>query len=344
MTVARNILPPRWIMISGPYTSGSADEAQRQRNLDALVQAALAIFEKGFVPIVGVACALPLVHLDPHPDAFERLVMPLSLALAERCDACLRLGGPSHGADQEVALFRAARKPVFFTLEEMERTCSTGLFMEDTLESAKENDPSTVAEQVINPILGTIMSARQALDICESIEKYANEINEKFSDSGSPFGFIQLMSLERAILDVCKLYDTSSRHHKKHTVPELLETMKKESPTACEHWKERIPTKDNNEVFEKCLFFRDKKIAHSENLFVCPKDKLPDFYPPLEGLRALIELAWEICRLAMYVYKAPITLGFHDLKMSMLHIIKSTLEKDATSEEMIDFYKRKDVL
>jgi len=34
-------------------------------------------------------------------------MMPLSLALAEWCDAVLRIGGPSTGADREVALIRA---------------------------------------------------------------------------------------------------------------------------------------------------------------------------------------------------------------------------------------------
>ena len=36
--------------------------------------------------------------------------MPLSLALAERCDAFLRIGGASVGADQEMARFAAAGK------------------------------------------------------------------------------------------------------------------------------------------------------------------------------------------------------------------------------------------
>jgi hypothetical protein len=37
-------------------------------------------------------------------------MLPLSLALAERCDACLRIGGPSAGADAEVATFAAAAR------------------------------------------------------------------------------------------------------------------------------------------------------------------------------------------------------------------------------------------
>jgi hypothetical protein len=50
---------------------------------------------------------------------FDEVMMPISLALAERCDAVLRLGGPSQGADQEVARFTQAGKQVFHTLADI---------------------------------------------------------------------------------------------------------------------------------------------------------------------------------------------------------------------------------
>jgi hypothetical protein len=46
-------------------------------------------------------------------------MMPLSLALAARCDAVLRIGGPSRGADDEVALFTARGLPVFRRVEDL---------------------------------------------------------------------------------------------------------------------------------------------------------------------------------------------------------------------------------
>ena len=46
-------------------------------------------------------------------------MMPLSLALVDRCDACLRIGGPSTGADQEAARFRATGRPVYGGLAEV---------------------------------------------------------------------------------------------------------------------------------------------------------------------------------------------------------------------------------
>jgi hypothetical protein len=64
------------------------------------------------VPIVGVNLALPLVDAAGEA-AYDEIMLPLSLAAAARCDACLRVGGPSAGADREVALFRTGGKPVY---------------------------------------------------------------------------------------------------------------------------------------------------------------------------------------------------------------------------------------
>ena len=105
-----------WIMVSGPYTAGGADEAQRQANLDAMNRTALALFRAGHVPIIGVNAALPMIRAG---GVFEDVMMPMSLALTARCDAVLRIGGASKGADDEVAAFVAAGKPVYRDLSEV---------------------------------------------------------------------------------------------------------------------------------------------------------------------------------------------------------------------------------
>ena len=107
-----------WIMIAGPYTSGGADAALRAARHAEMNQAALAILRLGHVPVIGVNMALPIIAAA-EGDVFDEVMMPLSLALAERCDAVLRLGGPSQGADQEVARFAAAGKPVYLALEDI---------------------------------------------------------------------------------------------------------------------------------------------------------------------------------------------------------------------------------
>jgi len=92
-------------MVAGPYRSGAATEAERQENLRALNAAAHAVFRRGHVPVIGVSMALPVIEAA-GPDAYDAIMLPLSLALSERCDAILRVGGPSSGADVEVERVR----------------------------------------------------------------------------------------------------------------------------------------------------------------------------------------------------------------------------------------------
>ena len=106
-----------WIMVAGPYRPVNASEEQLAQNLQALNEVALAVFEKGHVPIIGVNLALPMIAVAGN--RYEEIMMPLSLALADRCDACLRIGGVSRGADQEVERFRAAGKPVYLELDDL---------------------------------------------------------------------------------------------------------------------------------------------------------------------------------------------------------------------------------
>ena len=109
-----------WIMIGGPYGIGARTAADRAANLARLNEAALALFRKGHVPIIGVNLALPVIAAaGGSADSEADIMMPLSLALAERCDAFLRIGGHSVGADQEMARFAAAGKRVFRLAEEI---------------------------------------------------------------------------------------------------------------------------------------------------------------------------------------------------------------------------------
>ena len=107
-----------WIMVSGPYTSGAKTEADRAENLAVMNRAAAAVFERGHIPVIGVNMALPVIEAAGMAQ-FDAIMMPLSLALAERCDACLRVGGQSKGADEEMERFRAAGKPVYRDLAEV---------------------------------------------------------------------------------------------------------------------------------------------------------------------------------------------------------------------------------
>lgn len=107
-----------WIMICGPYTSGGVDAAKRGENLRALNDVAIELFRAGHVPIIGVNMALPMIEAAGI-RYFDEIMMPLSMALAERCDACLRIRGESRGADEEVARFRSLRKPIYGRVEDV---------------------------------------------------------------------------------------------------------------------------------------------------------------------------------------------------------------------------------
>jgi hypothetical protein len=110
--------PPLWIMISGPYGTGARSEADRAENLKALNRAGYEVFRRGHVPVIGVNAALPMVQTIGE-QVYEDLMLPLSLALAERCDAVLRVGGPSEGADREVERFLARGLPVYRTVDDL---------------------------------------------------------------------------------------------------------------------------------------------------------------------------------------------------------------------------------
>lgn len=107
-----------WIMVAGPYRSGGADTARGAANLRALNDAAVALHHMGHVPIIGVNMALPMIEAAGE-DAYDAIMMPVSLALAARCDACLRIGGPSAGADAEMERFGSSGRPVYRSLTEI---------------------------------------------------------------------------------------------------------------------------------------------------------------------------------------------------------------------------------
>ena len=105
-------------MIAGPYSSGARTDADREANLLALNRAAYEVFRKGHVPVIGVNMALPVIQAA-GPQMYEAIMMPLSLALADRCDAVLRIGGSSRGADDDVDRVRARGGRVYLSLEEI---------------------------------------------------------------------------------------------------------------------------------------------------------------------------------------------------------------------------------
>lgn len=105
------------IMVSGPYRSGSDDPVVWRTNLMAMNLVALELHRMGHIPVVGVNMALPMI--EAGGGKYDEIMMPYCLELAERCDAVLRTGGESKGADEEMQVFIDKGLPVYYSLGEI---------------------------------------------------------------------------------------------------------------------------------------------------------------------------------------------------------------------------------
>ena len=115
---------PLLILIAGPYRSGTGDDpAKLADNVRTMEAYALPLFRAGHVPIVGEWLALPLVALAGSTRvgdaAFDEIFHPIAERLLAKCDAVLRVGGASAGADQMVEIARQRGLAVYTTLEEV---------------------------------------------------------------------------------------------------------------------------------------------------------------------------------------------------------------------------------
>ncbi len=112
------------ILVAGPYRSGTGDDPARlAENLRAMEAVALPLFRAGHVPVVGEWLALPLVTLAGSQRvgdaAFDEIFHPIAERLLARCDAVLRVGGASQGADLMVRIARDRGLAVFSRLEDV---------------------------------------------------------------------------------------------------------------------------------------------------------------------------------------------------------------------------------
>jgi hypothetical protein len=112
------------ILVAGPYRSGTDDDPVLiARNVASMTEASLQLFRAGHLPVMGEWFALPLIEHAGSTgigDAvFNEIFHPVSRRLVAKCDACLRIGGASAGADEMVDLARKHGKIVFHSLQEV---------------------------------------------------------------------------------------------------------------------------------------------------------------------------------------------------------------------------------
>lgn len=116
--------PSLMILIAGPYRSGTGDDPEKMAaNVRAMEAFALPLFRAGHIPVIGEWHALPLVASAGSSAvgdaAFDEIFHPIAERLLARCDAVLRVGGPSAGADEMVRQARARGLAVFTSLDEI---------------------------------------------------------------------------------------------------------------------------------------------------------------------------------------------------------------------------------
>jgi hypothetical protein len=114
------------ILIAGPYRSGTNDDPELiRKNVREMEDYALPIFRAGHLPVLGEWLALPLVKLAGSvkigDQAFNEIFHPSAVRLLEKCDAVLRVGGASAGADEMVRVGRSLGLKIYRSLAEIPR-------------------------------------------------------------------------------------------------------------------------------------------------------------------------------------------------------------------------------
>ena len=111
------------ILVAGPYRSGTnGDPVLIEANVDAMTSVALELYRRGHLPVMGEWFALPLIeHAQANgaEGAFDEIFHPVAERVLARCDACLRIGGLSEGADRMVRRARELGKAVFMEVEDV---------------------------------------------------------------------------------------------------------------------------------------------------------------------------------------------------------------------------------
>lgn len=115
---------PLMILVAGPYRSGTGDDpAKMAQNVHKMEGYALPLFRAGHIPMLGEWLALPLTVLAGSQkvgdDAFNEIFHPIAERLLTHCDAVLRVGGASQGADLMVKIAQERGLAVFYQLSEI---------------------------------------------------------------------------------------------------------------------------------------------------------------------------------------------------------------------------------
>lgn len=205
-------------------------------------------------------------------------------------------------------------------------------------------DPDKPLKDFSTPIWLNAHWARSSLEMYDGISMHAGEINK--TNHGHFFGLAQQLSLDGAVIAICKLYDTSNPRYEKHTIPELLKffedqfsqdqaryvgekdmiqlgiesqdakTILTKMAAPAEYadarnllitkLKEKMPTADNNPSLKRLVTYRNKVGAHQEQLDEALKATLRAL-PPLEKMEELADWAENFCHFIMNILSTSTT-------------------------------------
>ena len=109
------------VLVASPFLWQVGQEpALVARDGRALGDVATRLLEAGHVAIAGEMLALPIVAVSGRGGAAVDEILHAVLArIARRCDACLRVGGPSRAADAAARMFHELGLPVFHRLADV---------------------------------------------------------------------------------------------------------------------------------------------------------------------------------------------------------------------------------
>jgi hypothetical protein len=112
------------ILIAGPYRSGTNDDPMLiAQNVENMAKTALFVYKMGHLPVLGEWIALPLIETAGSKatgdDIFNDIFHPSAIRLISHCDAVLRIGGASQGADEMVKVGLENGKLIFYDMGEI---------------------------------------------------------------------------------------------------------------------------------------------------------------------------------------------------------------------------------
>lgn len=115
---------PLLILVAGPYRSGTNDDPIKiEANVKAMTDMALHIYRMGHMPVLGEWFALPLIAAAGSQQigdaVFNEFFHPVPVRLISHCDAVLRIGGPSAGADEMIKTGIEKGKQIFMNPAEI---------------------------------------------------------------------------------------------------------------------------------------------------------------------------------------------------------------------------------